>query len=244
MKHVLLAICLLAGILPARAQTAAFTPAQRQEIIRIVREALKADPSILRDAVTSLQSDNAAREAADTKSRLTAAHKELIDKPGDPVAGNPAGDVTIVEFYDPRCPYCRRMMPTIDALLRKDHGVRLVYKDIPVLGEASITEARAILAAQNQGAYLKMQAALMTNAAEPSASMIRDTARTLGLDPAKLVADMNGTGVNTRIQQNMTLAHDLKVEGTPVFIVGDQVVPGAMDQANLETLIAAARKKG
>jgi protein-disulfide isomerase len=244
MKRLLLAICLLALCVPAQAQSPDFTPAQRRAIIQIVRDALKADPSILREAVTALQADNEARDTAETKARIAADRAQLLAKPGDPVAGNPAGDVTIVEFYDPRCPYCRRMVPTIEALLRKDHGVRLVYKDIPVLGPASLTEAKAILAAQNQGGYVKMQAALMANPAEPTDTMIRETARGLGLDPAKLAADMNSATVSGRIQQNLTLAHDLKVDGTPVFIVGDQVIPGAMDEANLETMIAAARKKG
>ncbi len=243
MKRLLLAACLFATLSPARAQNAAFTPDQRAQIIQIIRDALKADPSILRDAVTSLQADDAARDAADSKSRIAAAHAELFAKPGDPVAGNPQGDVTIVEFYDPRCPYCRRMVPTIDSLLRQDHGLRLVYKDIPVLGPASTTEARAILAAQNQGAYLKMQAALMSNAAEPSDSMIHDTAKGLGLDPTKLKSDMGSAAITGKLQQNLALAHTLKVEGTPVFIVGDQMIPGAVDEANLKTLIAAARKK-
>jgi protein-disulfide isomerase len=242
MKRLLLAACLLAAASPARAQNA-FTPEQRAQIITIVREALKADPSILRDAVTSLQADDAAREAADSKARIASAHTELFAKPGDPVAGNPQGDVTIVEFYDPRCPYCRRMVPTIESLLQQDHGVRLVYKDIPVLGPASTTEARAILAAQNQGAYLKMQSALMASAAEPTDLMIQNTAKGLGLDPAKLKADMSSPGVSNRLQQNLSLARSLKVDGTPVFIIGDQLVPGAVDEANLKALVAGARKK-
>ena len=90
-----------------------------------------------------------------------------------------------MEFYDPRCPYCRKMAPAIEALLAKDHGIRLVYKDIPVLGPASVAETRAILAAQKQGGYLKMQASLMSSSAEPTPGMLRDTARGLGLDAGK-----------------------------------------------------------
>jgi protein-disulfide isomerase len=243
MKRLLLAACLVASASQAWAQNAAFTPDQKAQIIRIVRDALKADPSILRDAVTSLQADDAARDVADSKARIASAHTELFAKPGDPVAGNPQGDVTIVEFYDPRCPYCRRMVPTIDALLRQDHGVRLVYKDIPVLGPASTTEARAILAAQNQGAYLKMQAALMASSEEPTDLMIHDTAKGLGLDPGKLKADMTSGPVSGKLTQNLALAHSLKVDGTPVFIIGDQLIPGAIDENNLKTLIAGARKK-
>jgi protein-disulfide isomerase len=242
MKRFLLCLCLLAACVPARAQTAGFTPSQRQDIVKIVRDALKSDPSILRDAIEALQADDAARDAADTKARLIDRQKALVANAADPVAGNPAGDVTLVEFYDPRCPYCRRMVPTIDALLKKDHGVRLVFKDIPVLGPASEAETRAILAAQKQGGYLKMQAALMSTPAEPTPAMLRDTAKGLGLDPAKLATDMNSQAVTDRIKQNMSLAHALKVDGTPIFVIGTQMIPGAMDQAALENAIAVARK--
>ena len=135
-----LAILMLAALLPGFARAAdpgpppAFTPAQRADIIQIVREALKTDPSILRDAITAIQADESARDAAESKGAIASRQKDLLDSAGDPETGNPHGDVTVVEFYDPRCPYCRRMLPGIEALLQKDHGIRLVYKDIPVLG--------------------------------------------------------------------------------------------------------------
>jgi protein-disulfide isomerase len=244
MKRLLTCFCLIAAVAPALAQTSSFTPAQRQEIVKIVREALKSDPSILRDAVESLQADDSARDAADTKARLIDRQKALTANAADPVAGNPSGDVTVVEFYDPRCPYCRRMVPAIEALLKKDHGIRLVYKDIPVLGPASEAETRAILAAQKQGAYLKMQAALMSTPAEPTPGMLRDTAHGLGLDAAKLAADMNSPAITDKIKQNMSLAHALKVDGTPIFVIGTQMIPGAVDQAALESAVAVARKHG
>ncbi len=244
MKRLLLCLSLMAAATPALAQTGSFTPAQRQDIVRILREALKSDPSILRDAVEALQADDSARDAADTKSRLIAQQKALTANATDPVAGNPSGDVTIVEFYDPRCPYCKRMASTIDSVIQKDHGIRLVYKDIPVLGAASLAESRAILAAQKQGAYLKMQSALMSTPAEPTPDMLRDTAKNLGLDPAKLAADMKGPAVTQKIEQNLGLAHLLKVDGTPVFVIGTQMITGAVDQDALENAVAIARKHG
>ncbi len=231
--------------LPVTAPEAAgrsFTPDQRREIVQIVRDALKADPSILRDAVTALQADEQLRSEADMKSRVAERRQALLANAGDPVAGNPSGDVTLVEFYDPRCPYCRRMLPALAAMVQKDHGLRIVYKDIPVLGPPSALESRAILAAQKQGAYGRMQEALMRNPAQPSAEMIADTARKLGLDPARLAADMTGPAVSSQIDANMTLARQLKVEGTPVFIIGSTIIPGAVDQPALEAAIAEARK--
>ena len=244
MKRLVLCLCLVAAVVPARAQTSSFTPSQRQEIVRIIRDALKADPSILRDAVEALQADDSARDAADTKTRLIAQQKALTANAADPVAGNPSGDVTIVEFYDPRCPYCKRMSSTIESMLQKDHGIRLVYKDIPVLGPMSLAESRAILAAQKQGAYLKMQSALMSTPAEPTPAMLRETAHGLGLDAAKLVTDMNSAPISAKIEQNLGLAHLLKVDGTPVFVIGTQMITGAVDQDALENAVAIARKHG
>ncbi len=221
-----------------------FSPDQRREIVQVVRDALKADPSILRDAITSLQAAEQARAEADTRQRIVQKQQSLIANAADPVAGNPAGDVTLVEFYDPRCPYCRRMLPSLAAMLQKDHGLRVVYKDIPVLGPASAMESRAILAALRQGAYTRMQEALMTNPAQPSAEMIAQTARGLGLNAARLAADMASPAVAQQIEANLNLARELKVDGTPVFVVGDTFIPGAVDQAALEAAVAQARKHG
>jgi protein-disulfide isomerase len=225
------------------ADTAGFTPEQRQQIIQIVREALKNDPSILREAVESLQADSQAREAADSRARVVNNRPALLAHAGDPVVGNPQGDVTLVEFYDPRCPYCRRMLPAIADLLKTDPKIRLVYKDIPVLGPASQMETRAILAAQNQGGYEKMQLALMTNPAQPDAAMIRATAHSVGLDADRLLADMNSAAVTAKIQANLALARELKVDGTPVWVVGDSLITGAVDEAALADAIAEARGK-
>jgi protein-disulfide isomerase len=235
---------LLAVVLPSAALAAdpMFSQAQRDEIVRVVREALKADPSILRDAVTTLQADDEAREAASTRGAIKTNEKALFNTFGDPEAGNPNGDVTVVEFYDPRCPYCRKMLPDIETMLRKDHGIRLVYKDIPVLGEGSVLESKAILAAQKQGAYLKMQTALMTDPAQPSAALIMAKAHELGLDALKLNADINSTAMRDRIRANLELSRVMKVTGTPTFVVGDTVIPGMVDVAQLQAVIAEARK--
>jgi protein-disulfide isomerase len=240
------AALLLAAPLTGRAanppSAPAFTPAQRAEIISIVRDAMKSDPSILRDAIKTLQADEDARENAEAQAAIVQHHEELFNNQADFKAGNPHGDVTVVEFYDPRCPYCRKMLPGIDAMLGKDHSVRLVYKDIPVLGPGSTLESRAIIAAQLQGGYMKMQQALMSNPAQPSDQLIHDTAKSLGLDPAKLAKAMNSDAVSKRITANLDLSHELKVSGTPTFVIGNQIIPGMVDAAQLEKAVADARK--
>src|SRR5438270_14091851 len=125
MRALLLALPLL---LPLPAAAESFTPAQRDEIVRIVRDALKSDPAILRDALVALQADEAHRQDKVTGDVLNLIGPRLVDA-ADPVAGNPQGDLTVVEFYDTRCPYCRRMLPTMAEFLRADPKVRVVYKD-------------------------------------------------------------------------------------------------------------------
>ena len=232
------------GCVPAspRAATAAeqFTPAQRAEIVAIVRDALKHDPSILRDAVAALQADDGARQQAESQAALTANRGALVT-PDDPVAGNPHGDVTIVEFFDTRCPYCRRMEPTVNKFLAQDHGVKLVYKDLPILGPASTLGSKALLAAQQQGGYDKLREAVMQLPPDTTLPMIQAAAQKLGLDWGRLVHDMDAPSVQQRIDANLKLARELDIEGTPALVIGDTMVPGALDLAELTKQVADAR---
>ncbi len=229
---------------PARADTAApaFTAAQRGEIIQILRDALKSDPSILRDAVEALQADEAAAKEARTREVLSSMQQSLAHTAGDPVAGNPDGDVTVVEFYDVRCPYCRRMLPIIAELLHADPKLRLVYKDIPILGPPSQLGARAVLAAQRQGGYLKMHDAVMAGPQAITEDSLRDSAQRAGLDWPRLQHDMADPAIQTRIEVNLRQAQALGVDGTPVYVVGGKILPGAADLAELQSAVAAARK--
>ncbi len=225
---------------PRGAAADSFTPAQRAEIVAIVRDALQHDPSILRDAVAALQAEDGARQQAESKAIL-AAHRDTLVTPADPVAGNPHGDVTIVEFFDTRCPYCRRMEPVMDKFLAQDHGVKLVYKDLPILGPASTLGAKALLAAQLQGGYEKLREAVMQLPPETTLRMIQAAAEKLGLDWGRLSHDMDAPAVQQRIDANIKLAHALDIEGTPALVIGDTMVPGALDLAELKKDVAEAR---
>ena len=153
-------LCLVACLHPASVRAAEFTPAQRSEIVQILRDALRQDPSILRDAVGALQADDGIRQQDTSRAAIAAARNSLVD-PADPIGGNPKGDVTIVEFFDTRCPYCRKLEPAMAQLLERDHGVRLVYKDMPILGPPSVLGSKALLAAHKQGGYERLRTAIM-----------------------------------------------------------------------------------
>ena len=223
-----------------RASADAFTPAQRAEIVRILRDALKRDPSILRDAVEAMKDDDMRRESEAARTAI-AAHRGTMVTPDDPVAGNPKGAVTIVEFYDTRCPYCRTMEPTMQQLLRQDHEVRLVYKDLPILGPASMLAAHALLAAQQQNGYDRLRTALMQTGPDYTKDQILATARKVGLDEARLAHDMESPAIDARLAANLQLARALAIDGTPALVIGDALVPGAIELAELEKAIATAR---
>ena len=218
-----------------------FTPAQRQAIVAIVREALKQDPSIRRDAVVALRAEEARDQEASQQTAVAAHRAELADGSGDAVAGNRNGDVTLVEFYDPRCPYCRRMVPTIDRAIQSDPKLRVVFKVIPILGPQSVLESRAIVAAGRQGGYVAMQEALMGETMPATPDLIAQTARTLKLDPVRLAQDMKDPTVTGHLEQNVALAKSLHIDGTPALVVGDSLISGAMSLADMQKAVSDAR---
>lgn len=219
-----------------------FTAQQRQEIVSIIREALKSDPSLLRDAITALQEDEEQRKQAAARGLIGELGPALTRTPGDPVAGNPNGDVTVVEFFDARCPYCRRMVPVMADLLKRDPNVRVVYKDFPILGPASVTATRALLAAQKQGGYHKLYNVLMTGSPNVDTEALRAAAGKAGLDWERLQRDMGDPDIQARITANLALGRQLDLQGTPAYVIGNQILPGAVDLATLQAAIATARK--
>lgn len=241
MRTALLILSLAA--VPAVAQP--LTPAQRSEVVAILHDALRSDPSILRDAVTALQADDQQLEADAARQSIAAARGQLMD-PAAPAAGNVAGDVTVVEFFDTRCPYCAKLNPTIDALLAKDPKVRLIYKDMPILGAASVAGSRALLAAQRQeatvpNAYQRLRAVLMSPGAAATPDAIVAAAGRLGLNVDRLRHDMDDPAILSRLQANVTLAQSLGITGTPGLVVGSRVIAGAADLPELTSAVAAAR---
>ena len=236
-----LAVLAAVMLLPAHSVLAAgFSDAQRQEIVAVLREALKQDPSILRDAVAAIQAQEAAQSQADARAAVTAAGDRLV-LPTDPIAGNPKGDVTIVEFFDTRCPYCRKLEPVMARLLAQDRNVRLVYKDLPILGPPSVLGSKALLAAQKQDAYEKMRDAVMELPPDTTRAMIQATAEKQGLDWQRLSHDMDDPSVQERIDANLRLAHSLGVQGTPALVIGHEIVPGALDLPELTRAVTEAR---
>lgn len=240
MRALIAAVLLLASFPPARADE--FTPDQRRAIVGILRDALQRDPSILRDAIASLQADDTRREGQATQATIARLGPRLVD-PADPVAGNPLGDLTIIEFYDTRCPYCRTMEPVMAELLKGDTRLKLVIKDLPILGPNSLIESRALLAAQQQGGYFKLRPAILALTGTTTRDTLRDLADHQGLDGARLLHDMDDPVIKARLEANLGLAPQLRIDGTPAFIVGGRMISGATNLREMQAAVAAARKR-
>ncbi len=232
-------IALMATAL-ARTEPAAAADPSVEQIEKIVRDYLMREPEVVLQALQEVQR----REAEATEARQRAAiaknQNKLLEDPLTPIGGNPDGDVTLVEFFDYRCAYCRRVVSSVRELLDEDSGLRVVFKDMPVLGPDSVRAARAALASRKQDGYVPFHFALMASE-DLSAAGIRAIAKSVGLDPDRLEADMAAPEVSAVIEANYALAHELGIEGTPAFVIGGQLIPGAVEKARLEHLIDEAR---
>ncbi len=157
------------------------------------------------------------------------------------MGGNPNGDVTLVEFFDYQCGYCKSVVDRVAGTVAKDKNVRWVFKEFPILGPVSVYASRAALAAHRQDKYQELHLAMMRSRGKLTEQKVLRFAAEAGLDVARLEADMKTPEIATLIERNMALAEALNVRGTPAFVIGDVVVPGAIDAATLNRLIAAAR---
>lgn len=244
-----LGMALLAGA-PVSAQQAEAVPPEHRDAVRDllvdnpeVLEVLARHPELVAEAMQKLTAKRKA--AADAlAATLASSHKEIFNDGVSYVAGNPKGDVTIVEFFDYRCPYCKQMQPHLQALLKEDGKLRLVLKELPVLGPESVTASRAAVAALEQGKgakYLAFHDAMMTFRGQLSDDDIFRMAGAAGLDVAKLKTDMQAPKVEAVLRANLALADKLGIQGTPGFVIGDQLIPGAVSLDTLRQMVKATR---
>lgn len=209
---------------------------------RNIRAYLMANPEVLVDAMQELERKQDSQRDTQAVTAIQKNQAALLSDPESPVGGNPGGDVTIVEFSDYQCPYCKKAYTAVKSVVASDGKVKIVYKDLPILGEASKIAAVAALASLKQGKHGAFHDALMTNTAKLDADRIFDIAASVGIDVARLKTDMEDPKIKSIIDRNMALAQDLGVRGTPAFVIGKQFVPGAVDAPALKELIADARK--
>jgi protein-disulfide isomerase len=219
-------------------------PQDKAGLDQAIHDYLMSHPDVVLQALKAGQQQADAEAAEQSRRTIITKQEELIEAPDDLVQGNPKGDVTVVEFFDYRCPYCKQVEPSLDALLKEDGKLRIVYKEFPILGEASTYATRVALAAKQQGKYAEFHRAMMATKGEIGDDAVLAVAAALGLDMTKLKADMAAPEIDKLIDRNYTLADALDIQGTPALIIGDTLIPGATDLDALRKDIAAVRKGG
>lgn len=230
------------GLLLATAPASAAEPLSEADVAEIVERTLREKPELVLQALEELQR----RDVAATERRVIAERAaEIFDDPAAPVGGNPQGDVTLVEFFDYRCGYCKRVHPVIEKLLAEDGNIRFVYKEFPILGPDSDYAARAALASRPQGKYQAFSDALMSARGKLDQARVQAIAAEVGLDVAALTRTMaeQRTEIEDAIALNLDLTRDLAINGTPAFVLGETVVRGAADYDTLKGLVAETRAR-
>ncbi len=216
---------------------------QKAAVKALVREVLRENPELVLEALQTLESKQQAEQAAQATKMIAARRDALERDPADPVLGNPQGDVTIVEFFDYRCPYCKQVTDTLMKVVQADGKVRLVLKEYPILGPPSVQAALAALAAQRQGKYAEMHLALMAHRGTLDEKTLEKLAVDLKLDLPRLKADMDRPELKQRLQAVLLQGREIGATGTPAFVIGDRLIPGAVDAEALKVAIADARAK-
>ena len=233
-------------VLPAAAPAQSFSPDQRREIENIVKDYLMAHPQLLQDVISEL--DKQQKDAAAEKARTTikANNATLFNSPHEVVLGNPHGNVTMVEFFDYNCGYCKHALPDMMKLIQSDTNLKFVLKEFPVLGEGSVEAAHVAVAARMQDPtgvkYIEFHQKLLGGRGAADKMRALAVAKEVGYDMGRLMKDMDSDEVKTTIAENLKLADTLGIDGTPSYVVGDELVVGAVGYDELQKKIAASRK--
>lgn len=210
-----------------------------------IRGYLLENPEVLMEAIAVLEQRQAAEGQANDKALVSTNMSSLVDDGYSHVGGNPDGDVTMIEFVDYRCGYCRKAFPEVQELVETDGNIRVIYKEFPILGPESITSSRFAIATQlveGEEAYAEVHDALMTLRANATEEVLARMADDLGLDGQAIVARMSDPEVDRRIKENHDLADRLKISGTPTFVIEDQMLRGYVPLASMMEIVDEIRE--
>jgi len=238
-----LALGLLAPIKGFAADGApAFTDAQKAEIQGMIKDYVDQNPDLIIKALQTYQVKQQAdlEKAAEGK---VVENKEALTGRDQPSTGNPNGDVTITEFFDYNCGYCKKALPDIETTLANDKNVRFVFKEFPVLGPTSVTAAQWSLAAAKQGKYFEFHKTLMHNNEPRSEETLRKVAKEVGMDVDKAKEYAQSDEAKKIIEENRNLASELQIQGTPGFVINGKLFRGYIGPEGMKEAITDARKK-
>jgi protein-disulfide isomerase len=243
------ASALVAIALPsaAFAQSNALSDPQKKAVEQIVRDYLLANPEVIQEAIVELERRQQEAQKTSQKNALDAERKTLLSSPHGNVVGNPSGDVTLVEFFDYNCAYCKRALADLRTLMKSDPKLRVVLKDFPVLGPESVEASRVALAVKQQISGDKLfdyHVRLMESRGRINGERALGVAKEMGLDMARLQKDMGAPDVQAALQENVGLGDKLGLTGTPAFIIGEEVISGAVGLDPIRKVVASTRQCG
>lgn len=236
----LLMTSMLATALAAPAMAADMS---RADIENIIHDYIMKNPQVLIDSVNKMEMDKQAQTDVETKAKIKENYDWLYKNKDHAQAGNPKGDVTVIEFFDYNCGYCKQAVNDVMTLLEEDKNLRLVFIEIPILGDSSLEAAQWALAANKQDQYLPFHLALMRHKGPFSTSVFEDYAKKAGLDVEKLKKDKDSEAIVKILEENLNKSRDLGITGTPGFIIGDNVIRGYVGIDGMRAAITDTRKK-
>ncbi|OYX72877.1 MAG: disulfide bond formation protein DsbA [Rhizobiales bacterium 32-66-11] len=241
------ALAAFAALAPALAlvtPAAAFTDAEKAEMGPVIRDYLLKNPEVLQEAITVLESRQQQAESAGRKDALAKMKDLVFNSPRGVVVGNPKGNVTLVEFFDYNCGYCKHALADMNALMKADPNLRIVLREFPVLGPASVEAAQVAVAVRMVAPekYLAFHEALLGGKGQADRARALAAAKEVGIDPALIQKQATSPELNATLDESMKIAQALGLNGTPSFIVGDDVIVGAVGFDKLKSAVDAARK--
>lgn len=244
-RFYLIAFAILA-ILPfttTNAKAQEFTDAQKTEIKKMFDEYLLNSGETILKSVNNYQADLAEQDRVESSKKAEGFIDTLKGKKDLPMAGNPKGDITMVEFFDYNCGYCHKALEEIQKVIKANKDVKIIFMDMPILGPSSLEAAKWALASQVQGKYFEYHQALMSHAGEKNEDVFKKLAKDVGLDVTKLEKDKDNEDITKTLDDNIAQAQEIGIRGTPGFIIAGQLYPGYIPAEQMQQTIEEARKK-
>lgn len=231
---------------PAIAPASNFTAAQVAEIEALISKYIMSNPKVVSESLQAAMALKQQEEMTKMEKVVVANKDKIFKNEADPVGGNLKGTETLVVFTDPNCHYCKKFHPELVSLLKTNKNVKIIFKDLPVMGNNSLLAIKAMLAAKNQGKYVEVQDAVYSADKPLTKKQIMKLAEKLGIDVKKLEADMKSKEIQAQIDQNLELSKTIGINGTPTLILGEStVIPGylSVDALNEKLKEVGTEKK-
>lgn len=244
MKHFVLSALALIMAMPAAAKAEGLTPEQKKEVEAVVKEYLLNHGEDILAGVTAYQAKQEEEANKESVGKAKALQEHLKGDKTTAAVGNPKGDITVVEFFDYNCGYCKKAFTEVQSLLKEDKNVKVVLYDMPILGPSSYEASKWALAAQKQNKYWEFHQAMMEHQGAADEEAFKALAEGAGLDFAKLSKDKDDPAIEETLKKHLETARDLGIQGTPGFLVGSQVFKGYIPYEQMKEAIKRERQGG